>query len=108
MMQRQKIPVSSRVTVESFLVRDNEPVGADLDGGSVVLSVRAGAYFSFNPMASEIWQMLAEPRWVGQILALLSECYDADKQTIAQDLTPFLQALVDHRLVRVIDPQEKA
>ena len=106
MLQHQRIPVPSRVTIESFLVQDSEPVGADLDGGSVVLSVRAGAYFGFNPMASEIWQMLVEPRRVDQIVAVLSEGYDADAQTIAQDVTPFLQTLVDHRLVRVVDPQK--
>jgi hypothetical protein len=97
-----------RVTIESVLVQDNEPVGADLDGGSVLLSLRAGAYFSLNPMASEIWQMLAEPCRVGQIFASLSDGHDVDAQTVAHDVTPFLQTLVDHRLVRVIDPRKKS
>jgi hypothetical protein len=96
-----------RVTIESILVQDSEPVGADLDGGSVLLSLRAGAYFSFNPVASEIWQMLAEPCQVGQIFATLSDGHDVDAQTIARDVTPFLQTLVDQRLVRVIDPRTK-
>jgi hypothetical protein len=96
-----------RVTIESILVRDSEPVGADLDGGSVLLSLRAGAYFSFNAVASEIWQMLAEPCPVGRIFASLSESHDADAQTIARDVTPFLQTLVDHRLVRMVDPNKK-
>jgi hypothetical protein len=97
-----------RVTIESILVQDSEPVGADLDGGSVLLSLRAGAYFSLNPIASEIWRMLAEPCRVGQIIASLSDGHDADAQTVAGDVTPFLQTLVDHRLVRVIDPREKS
>lgn len=96
-----------RVSIETILVRDKEPVGADLDGGGVLLSVRAGAYFSFNPMATEIWHMLAEPCQVGQIFASLSDSYDVDAQTIARDITPFLQTLVKHRLVRVIDARKK-
>ena len=96
-----------RVTIESILVQDSEPVGADLDGGRVLLSLRAGAYFGLNPMASEIWQMLAEPCRVGQIFAFLSDGHDVDAQTVARDVTPFLQTLVDHRLVRVIDPRKK-
>jgi Coenzyme PQQ synthesis protein D (PqqD) len=95
-----------RVTIESILVRDNEPVGADLDGGWVLLSLRAGAYFDLNPMASEIWQMLAEPCRVGQIFASLSDGHDVDARTIARDVTPFLQTLVNHRLLRVIDPRK--
>jgi hypothetical protein len=99
--------VSSRVTLESVLVQDSEPLGTDLDGGTVILSVRAGAYFSFNPMASEIWQMLAVPRRVNQIFASLSEDHDVEAQIIARDITSFLQTLVDQRLVRVVDPRKK-
>jgi hypothetical protein len=94
-----------RVTIESVLVRNTEPVGADLDEGSVLLSLRAGAYFVLNPVASEIWQMLADPCRVGQIFASLSDSYAADAQTIADEVTPFLQSLVDDRLVRVLDPR---
>jgi hypothetical protein len=93
-----------RVTTESVLVRDNESVGADLDGGCVLLSVRAGAYFSFNPVATEIWHTLAEPRRVDQILASLVEHHDVDMETVIRDVTPFLQTLVKHRLVRMIGP----
>lgn len=104
MTQSREFPVPLRVTIESILVQDNEPVGADLDGGGVVLSVRAGAYFSFNAVASEIWRMLAKPCHVDQIIATLSEGHDVDTQTIAHDVTLFLQTLVDDRLVRVIGP----
>lgn len=100
-------PAPLRVTIESILVQDREPAGADLDGGSVLLSLRAGAYFDLNPMASEIWQMLAEPCRVDRILASLSADHDVDRQTVARDVTPFLQTLVEHRLVRVIDPRQK-
>ena len=97
-----------RVTIESILVQDKEPAGANLEGGHVLLSVRAGAYFSLNPMASEIWQMLAKPCPVAEIFAFLSDGYDVDEQTIARDVTPFLQTLVDDGLVRMIDPQNKS
>jgi Coenzyme PQQ synthesis protein D (PqqD) len=95
-----------QITIESILVQDSEPVGADLDGGRVLLSLRAGAYFNFNPMASEIWQMLAEPRRVGDILSVLRDDHDVDAETVARDVTPFLQTLVDHRLVRMIDSRK--
>jgi hypothetical protein len=58
-------------------------------------------------VASEIWQMLAEPCRVGQIFASLSDNHDVDAQTVVRDVTPFLQTLIDHRLVRVIDPRKE-
>jgi hypothetical protein len=102
-----KSRAASRVTVESVLVQDTEPVRADLDGSSVLLSLRAGAYFDLNVVASEIWQMLAKPRRVGEIFAALSDGYSVDVQTVADDVTPYLQSLVNHRLVRVVEPQLK-
>lgn len=95
-----------RVTIDSILVRDTEPRTADLAGGVVVLSMSVGSYFSFNQVGSEIWNMLGEPCRVGQIFDLLSQRHDVDAQTLTRDVMPFLQKLIEHRLIRVRDPGE--
>jgi Coenzyme PQQ synthesis protein D (PqqD) len=94
-----------KVVTDSVLVQDNEPTAADLDGTVVVLSVRAGSYFGFNDVASEIWDMLVKPCSVGKIFDALSELHDVDMITLTRDVTPFLQKLIDHRLVRIINPE---
>jgi hypothetical protein len=93
-----------RLTNESILVRDSEPKAAVLDQGVVVLSIRAGSYFSFNAVASDIWTMLAEPQSVGHIFDALAASHDVDAATLARDVTPFLQTLVERRLARVVEP----
>jgi Coenzyme PQQ synthesis protein D (PqqD) len=94
------------VTIDCVLVQDEEPNSAGLDDGVVLLSVRAGAYFGFNRIASEIWTMLAEPCRVGKIFDTLANRHDVDGATVARDVTPFLETLVEHRLVRLIGPGE--
>ncbi len=94
------------VTIDSVLIRDQELPTADFDDGVVVLSVRGGAYFGFNRVATEIWRMLAEPRRVGQIFDGLLQRHDVDADTLARDVTPFLRTLIEHRLVRQIDLEE--
>jgi hypothetical protein len=94
------------VTIDSILVRVSEPRAADLDGCVVVLSVRAGAYFGFNRVASEIWRMLAEPSRVGGIFDALCQSHDVDPETVVRDVTPFLQTLLEQKLARVIDPAD--
>lgn len=103
---RQWSLTALNVTIDCVLVQDKEPAAADLDGSVVVLSVRAGSYFGFNTVATEIWNMLAEPCRVGQIFDALTQRHDVDTETLARDVTPFLQTLVENRLVRVIDPGE--
>ena len=95
-----------RVTVDSILVQASEPKAAELDGAVVVLSVRAGAYFGFNRVAGEIWRMLAQPCRVGRIFDALRENHDVDPQTVARDVMPFLQTLLEQKLVRASDPAD--
>lgn len=94
------------VTTDSILVRDDVQATVALAEGVVVLSLRAGAYFGFNQVASEIWAMLASPRRVGELIDRLAETHDADGATIARDVTPFLQTLVENHLARMIEPDD--
>ena len=94
------------VTVDSVLVRNQELTAADVDGRAVVLSLDAGFYFDFSRVATEIWGMLAEPRRVSEIFRDLSKLHDVDAETVTRDVTPFLQTLVEQRLVRMIAPEE--
>jgi len=94
------------VTIDSVLVRDKEPVAAALDEGVVIMSIRAGAYFDFNRVAGEIWDLLAEPCRVGEIFDSLLQRHDVDAETLVRDVTPFLQILLEHRLVRLLDPRQ--
>ena len=91
------------VTIDSILVRDPTLAAADLDGRVVVLSVDAGTYVSFNGVASDIWQMLSEPRRVGDIFDTLSQSHDVDAATLSRDVLPFLQRLIERRLARQLD-----
>jgi hypothetical protein len=93
---------SLSITVASVLVREKELAVADVDGRTVVLSLAAGSYFDFNRVATEIWDMLAEPCRVGEIFRRLSDQHDVDTATLARDVTAFLQTLVNEQLVQVL------
>jgi hypothetical protein len=95
------------VTNDSVVVRDNQLAAADVDGRAVVLSIGAGSYFDFNEVGTEIWNMLAEPCHVGEIFHRLSQQHDVDAETLSRDVTPFLQTLVDERLIRMVTPEER-
>jgi hypothetical protein len=91
------------VTVDTVLVQDSEPIPATVDEEVVLLSVRAGNYFGFNRVGTEIWNMLTAPRRVGDILDSLAKAHDVDTDTMTRDVTAFLQTLIDRGLVKVIN-----
>lgn len=94
------------VTTDSILVQHSDIPVADIDGQIVLLSVRAGAYFGFNGVASDIWQMLSGPCRVSAIFDALSQSHDVDVATLSRDVLPFLQTLIDRQLVRHVGPDE--
>jgi hypothetical protein len=95
------------VTPDTILVQDGEPIPATVEEETVVLSMRAGAYFGFNRVGTEIWAMLAQPRRVGEIFDSLALSHDVDAGTMTRDVTAFLDALIKRRLLRVVDPGKR-
>ena len=94
------------VTNDSIVVRDNQLAAADVAGRTVVLSVGAGSYFDFNQIGTEIWNMLAEPCRVSEIFHRLSQQHNVNAETLSRDVTPFLQTLVNERLIRMVTLEE--
>ena len=88
----------------SVLVQDKTLPTAELDGRAVVMSLRAGAYFDFNRVGTEIWRMLAEPCPVGRILDSLSQNHRVDREMVAREVTPFLKTLLEEQLIRTMPP----
>lgn len=98
------------ISMNAVLIRDTDAVAATVKDEVIMLSARAEAYFGLNPVGSEIWSLLAEPRSLGDICATLSQIYDADADTIFRDTSDFVEALLARGLVRVVnsEPQNEA
>jgi hypothetical protein len=94
--------VELRLTRDVLIAQDREPALSSTSGRVTMLSVRAGAYFDFNGVASEIWNMVSEPCTFGGVCDALAERYQGDPATIALDVERFVEALVKHRLLHLI------
>lgn len=94
------------VSIDSVLVRNSDLAAADLDGQIVILSVREGAYFGFNAVASEIWRLLSQPCRVGDLFDALAQSHAVDAATLSRDVLPFLQTLIERKLARYHSDRE--
>jgi hypothetical protein len=92
------------VTADTILVRDSEAAFVTLKDNAVLLSVRRGSYFSLNGAGTQIWNMLVEPRRVGDIFDMLAQTHDVDAGTMTGDVVEFLETLLKRQLVRMVDP----
>lgn len=74
-------------------------VSTELDNEIVIMSVEEGAYFSMNPVASDIWSRIAEPMAFSALLAALAEEYDAVPDMIEADVRALLASLLKDNLI---------
>jgi Coenzyme PQQ synthesis protein D (PqqD) len=87
-------------------VQNREPIASVVDGEIVMLSVRAGAYFSLNSVASEIWSMLETPHSIDEICRALRAVYAIDKETAAIQVSAFLDSIATRGLIERLEPLE--
>lgn len=91
---RRTVPIDSSLTV----VRGSEHVEAEMGGQTVMMSIARGRYFALEGTAQRIWQLMAEPVAVGEIVDRLVEEYDIDRATCEAEVSAFLAELIENGL----------
>ena len=67
----------------------------------MMLNVEQGAYFSLDPIASEIWNMLEKPARVGDLVDRLQGRYAVDPAQCRADVLAFLAELQQNGMILV-------
>jgi hypothetical protein len=75
--------------------------------GSVLLDIHQGICFSLNPVGAKIWQMLKTECSVGQITEHLSAECGVPREQVEQDVTDFVRALREKKLLKSVEPERK-
>jgi hypothetical protein len=91
-----------KLKVDTVLIQNDRVSAISLDQRNVVLGVRSGSYFDFNGVGTDIWELLAKPSPVSEILALLRARYAVQTEVMDHDVAVFLQLLLEKQLVRVV------
>ncbi|MEW5946625.1 MAG: PqqD family protein [bacterium] len=76
----------------------------EMDGGSVLLNMDTGVYYSLNETGTELWSALDGKRSVGEIIEMICDSYDAAPQTAGADVVELLEDLEGEGLVRALEP----
>ena len=85
-------------------IRSDSVVSRVIAGETLIVPVRKGmgdlaSIYSLNEVASSIWQALAQPHSKSEIVQLLEQEFDGDRQQIEQDVESFLTEMCSAGLV---------
>jgi hypothetical protein len=76
----------------------------DLGTEVVVLRLRDSAYYRFPATGRSIWLLLEEPRTFDQLIAGLTQEYDAAPEAIMGEVRPFLAQCAELGLLTMAGP----
>lgn len=79
-------------------------VSCDLENEVVVLSLDDGVYYSLNPVATRIWELMQEPTTILAIRDRLLEEYEGvDPELCTREILTLLEQLREWDLIQIGD-----
>ena len=81
-------------------IRNEETISGKLHDEQVVLDIEKSKYFSLNPVATRIWEILEQAFELDELIRLLMEEYDVELDQCTVETKAYLDEMVKLRLVR--------
>lgn len=78
-----------------------DQVSGDMGGQVLILRLSDGGYFSLEGVAVRVWELLSEPRSVGEIEKTLLAEYEVPAEQCRRDLDQLLRDLAERGLVQI-------
>lgn len=91
--------ISGQIDSASNVVRSMNHFTAENDGETVIMSVEAGKFFTFDAIGFEIWNAFSEARLVGDVVDELAAKHNAPRERVESDVIAFLDRLADENLL---------
>ena len=89
------------ISSDSVIVAVRDQVSTDLGGGTAILHLKSGLYYSLNEVGARVWELIQESRTVEDVLAMLLDEYDVPREECERHLLAVLQQLREEELIRV-------
>jgi hypothetical protein len=81
------------------LRRSDEALSAKVGDELLMMSVQKGTYFNLNDVGTRIWELLAEPITLDDLVAALTAEYEVNTETARREVERFLVALRERDLL---------
>jgi hypothetical protein len=74
--------------------RNNRTISGKLHDEMVMMDLDQGKYFSLNPVATRIWDLLERPLSVSGLCMILIDEYDVEPECCVQEVQEHLQEMI--------------
>lgn len=74
-------------------VRNGKTISGRLHDEMVMMDLEQGKYFSLNPVATRIWEILEQPMTITELCNKLTEEYEVDSQSCMEEVSEYIEEL---------------
>jgi len=97
------MPEAAQIEIrdDSIVAVTPRQISCGLGAEAAILQMDSGKYYSLNPVGARVWQLLASPKPVSELLATLLAEYEVPADRCRADLLALLQKLQTAGLIEV-------
>lgn len=92
------------LSATTVIVRSEDPLSAVVDGEVILMSPSRDCYIGMNPTASAVWQRLAAPVRVADLVAGLQQDFDGPPEQIEAEVMELLARMAELDLLAAPEP----
>lgn len=81
-------------------IRNNETISGRLHDEMVMMDIDKGKYYSMNPVATNIWELLEKPLSVDQLSQKMIQDYEVDASTCKKDVKKFIGEMLSLSIIK--------
>ncbi|MBU1660562.1 MAG: lasso peptide biosynthesis PqqD family chaperone [Chloroflexi bacterium] len=89
------------LTPTTIVSRTRDVLFADVGQEVVMLNLEKGRYHALDEIATEIWEMIAEPIRVADLIAALLTEFDVSPENCQRDVLTYLEQLQERDLLDI-------
>ena len=83
-------------------IRNNETISGKLQDKQVMLDIEKGKYFSLNPVATRIWEILQNPLDITELCFTLMEEYNVEIEQCKKETNEHLKEMIKIGLIHEV------
>ena len=81
--------------------RRKDLLSSRMDQDTVMMHPESGKYFSLNPVATRIWEMLEKPMTFSQIVGTLLNEFNVSSETCHKETREFIRTLMEKNIIEM-------
>lgn len=89
------------LSVHSVVSATTEQVSCPLGDEAAILNLKNTVYYGLNPVGARVWNLLQQPRSVGELRDALLDEYDVEPERCEHDLLELLEKMRSEGLILV-------